>query len=106
MSIMPDNVDERVYQKDDLEEVVKPPSLYHVILLDDDYTEMEFVVFILQQVFNKSFDDACHIMLKIHNEGKAIAGTYSKEIAEMKAHKVKEIASESEFPLKAIIEKE
>lgn len=106
MSIMPEGLDEDVYQEDKLKEVVKPPSLYNVILLNDDYTEMGFVISVLQQIFNKGFDEAFQVMLRIHTEGKAVAGTYSKEIAEMKVYKVVEIAREYEFPLKAITEKE
>lgn len=106
MSIMPEGLDEDVYQEDKLKEVVKPPSLYNVILLNDDYTEMGFVISVLQQIFNKGFDEAFQVMLKIHTEGKAVVGTYSKEIAEMKVYKVVEIAREYEFPLKAITEKE
>ncbi len=106
MSMMPEGLDEDVYQEDKLKEVVKPPSLYNVILLNDDYTEMGFVISVLQQIFNKGFDEAFQVMLKIHTEGKAVAGTYSKEIAEMKVYKVVEIAREYEFPLKAITEKE
>jgi len=103
---MPEGLDEDVYQEDKLKEVVKPPSLYNVILLNDDYTEMGFVISVLQQIFNKGFDEAFQVMLRIHTEGKAVAGTYSKEIAEMKVYKVVEIAREYEFPLKAITEKE
>lgn len=106
MSMMPEGLDEDVYQEDKLKEVVKPPSLYNVILLNDDYTEMGFVISVLQQIFNKGFDEAFQVMLRIHTEGKAVAGTYSKEIAEMKVYKVVEIAREYEFPLKAITEKE
>lgn len=106
MSMMPEGLDEDVYQEDKLKEVVKPPSLYNVILLNDDYTEMGFVISVLQQIFNKGFDEAFQVMLKIHTEGRAVAGTYSKEIAEMKVYKVVEIAREYEFPLKAITEKE
>lgn len=104
--MIPEGLDEDVYQEDKLKEVVKPPSLYNVILLNDDYTEMGFVILVLQQIFNKGFDEAFQVMLKIHTEGKAVAGTYSKEIAEMKVYKVVEIAREYEFPLKAITEKE
>lgn len=106
MSIMPEGLDEDVYQEDKLKEEIKPPSRYNVILLNDDYTEMGFVISILQEIFNKGFDEAFQVMLKIHTEGKAIAGTYSKEIAEMKIYKVSEIAREYDFPLKAITEKE
>lgn len=87
------------------EKLEKPP-LYKVLLHNDDYTTMEFVVFVLISVFNKSEDDAFVIMLKVHNEGIGIAGVYPYEIAETKAEKVMALARQNEYPLLCTVEEE
>lgn len=84
-------------------ELRKPP-LYRVLIHNDDYTSMEFVVFILQTVFGRSESEALQIMLKVHNEGVGVAGLYTYEIAEMKVVKVTSIAQANEFPLLCTIE--
>jgi ATP-dependent Clp protease adaptor protein ClpS len=86
---------------------IKPklPSLYKVLILNDDYTPMEFVVHVVQKVFNKSHDEATRLMLKIHTEGMGICGMYPLEIAETKMNKVLNLAKEEEHPLQCIIEK-
>jgi ATP-dependent Clp protease adaptor protein ClpS len=84
-------------------ELRKPP-LYRVLIHNDDYTSMEFVVFILQTVFGRSESDALQIMLKVHIEGVGVAGLYTYEIAEMKVVKVISIAQANEFPLLCTIE--
>tara|TARA_B100000768_G_scaffold139151_1_gene130404 strand:+ start:138 stop:449 length:312 start_codon:yes stop_codon:yes gene_type:complete len=88
-------------------EQIKPklPSIYKVIILNDDYTPMEFVVFAIQKVFNKSLDEATRIMLKIHKEGIGIGGMYPLEIAETKKNQVLNLAKEASHPLQCIIEK-
>ena len=88
-------------------EQIKPklPSIYKVIILNDDYTPMEFVVFAIQKVFNKSLDEATRIMLKIHKEGIGIGGMYPREIAETKKNQVLNLAKEASHPLQCIIEK-
>ncbi|MDC0182903.1 ATP-dependent Clp protease adapter ClpS [Nitrosomonadales bacterium] len=88
-------------------EKVKPkiPSVYKVIILNDDFTPMEFVAGVIQKVFNKTADDATRIMLKIHTEGIGICGTYPLEIAETKMNQVLNLAKESQHPLQCIIEK-
>ena len=88
-------------------EKVKPklPSIYKVIILNDDFTPMEFVASIIQKVFNKTQDDATRIMLQIHTEGIGICGTYPFEIAETKMNQVLNLAKESQHPLQCIIEK-
>jgi len=88
-------------------EKVKPklPSVYKVIILNDDFTPMEFVAGVIQKVFNKTADDATRIMLKIHTEGTGICGTYPLEIAETKMNQVLNLAKESQHPLQCIIEK-
>ena len=66
----------------------KKPSMYAVILINDDYTPMEFVIYVLQTIFKKTYDEAKKIMLKVHNEGKGICGIYALDIAETKANQV------------------
>jgi ATP-dependent Clp protease adaptor protein ClpS len=83
---------------------LRRPPLYQVLLHNDDYTSMEFVVFILQTVFARSEGDAIYIMLQVHNEGVGVAGIYTYEIAEMKVEKVTSTAQANEFPLLCTIE--
>ena len=84
---------------------VKEPPLYQVILLNDDYTPMEFVVDVIQKVFKKSHDEATKIMLQIHTEGIGICGIFPLEIAETKMNQVLNLSKESQHPLQCIIEK-
>jgi ATP-dependent Clp protease adaptor protein ClpS len=84
----------------------KKPSLYKCILLNDDYTPMEFVVEILKQVFHKPQAEATRIMLHVHQNGMGVAGVYPYEIAETKIRSVEELARESQLPLKCVMEKE
>ena len=88
-------------------EKVKPklPSIYKVIILNDDFTPMEFVANVIQEVFRKSPDEATRIMLQIHTEGIGICGMYPFEIAETKMNQVLNLAKESQHPLQCIIEK-
>lgn len=83
---------------------IKLPKQYRVILLNDDYTSMGFVVEILVDIFHKSVLQAESIMLQIHNNGSGICGIYSYEIAETKVAQVHQKARESGFPLKAVLE--
>ena len=83
----------------------KLPSIYKVIILNDDYTPMEFVVYTIQNVFKKSHDEATRIMLKIHTEGQGICGMFPLEIAETKMKQVLNLAKEHQHPLQCIIEK-
>jgi ATP-dependent Clp protease adaptor protein ClpS len=85
---------------------VKRPSLYHVILLNDDYTPMDFVVYVLQRFFNKSTDESVALMLQVHEQGSAVCGVFTYEIAEAKMNAVIECAVENGHPLECIIEKE
>jgi len=78
----------------------KEPSMYQVILLNDDYTSMEFVVLVLQQVFRKNSAEASEIMMLVHEQGSGKAGVYVKEIAESKIETVHRLARLNEFPLK------
>lgn len=86
------------------DEVEKPPK-YHVYLLNDDYTPMDFVVEVLCRFFNKTSEQATDIMLTIHYEGKALCGTFTAEIAETKVDQVSRYALENEHPLKCVLEK-
>ena len=85
---------------------VEKPKFYKVILHNDDFTTMEFVVFILRQVFNRSDAEAFSIMLKVHNEGIGIAGIYPLEVAEMKAEKAVSLSRANEYPLLCTVEEE
>ncbi|MFO7988584.1 MAG: ATP-dependent Clp protease adapter ClpS [Thermodesulfobacteriota bacterium] len=82
------------------------PPLYKVILHNDDYTTMEFVVEILMTVFRKPLEKATQTMLNIHHKGKAVCGIYSREIAETKVETVHHLAASRGFPLKSTMEKE
>ncbi|MFM2397628.1 MAG: ATP-dependent Clp protease adapter protein ClpS [Pseudomonadota bacterium] len=82
----------------------KPPSLYKVILLNDDYTTMEFVIEVLTEFFSMNIERATQIMLKIHHEGSAVCGVYPKDIAESKTVQVSEYATQHGHPLKCHME--
>ena len=84
----------------------KKPRQYKVLLLNDDYTTMDFVVSILETVFAKSPAEAVQIMLRVHNNGRGLAGIYSLEIAEAKVELVRARAVEAGFPLQCVIEEE
>lgn len=84
----------------------KRPSLYRVLLLNDDYTPMEFVVFILESYFNKGREEAYRIMLHVHQTGVGVCGIYTYEVAETKVAQVLDIAQRNEHPLQCVMEKE
>ena len=84
----------------------KKPSMYKVIMLNDDYTPMEFVVYVLQRFFSMSNSQATAIMLNVHQRGVGICGIYSYEVAEAKATQVMDYARQNEHPLQLQIEKE
>ena len=83
---------------------LREPRLYKVLLHNDDYTSMEFVISILETVFNKSAPDATKIMLNVHNEGRGIAGVYTREISETKISIVHQLAEKNGFPLRCSME--
>jgi ATP-dependent Clp protease adaptor protein ClpS len=85
---------------------LKPPPLYRVVLLNDDYTPMEFVVEVLRVFFGLNAETATRVMLKVHTEGKGVCGVYPKEIAETKSVQVNEYARAAEHPLQCDIEVE
>lgn len=84
----------------------KRPNLYRVLLLNDDYTPMEFVVLVLQDVFNKSREDAMHIMLHVHQKGVGECGVYPYEVAETKVTRVMDTARKNQHPLQCVMEKQ
>lgn len=84
----------------------KKPSLYRVLLLNDDYTPMEFVVHVLQKYFGKSREDATRIMLMVHHKGSGICGVYTYEVAETKVTQVIDFARQHGHPLQCTMEKE
>jgi|TARA_B110000908_G_C10136553_1_gene394742 ATP-dependent Clp protease adaptor protein ClpS len=102
------NWKEQLVNQEAVEEEVKnkfkKPSMYNVILLNDDYTPMDFVIEILQRFFNMDSDTANAIMLTIHYKGKALCGTYSAEVAETKVDQVLRYAKENQHPLKCTME--
>ncbi|MDX1294351.1 MAG: ATP-dependent Clp protease adapter ClpS [Hyphomonas sp.] len=84
----------------------KKPSLYRVLLLNDDYTPMEFVVYVLEQFFNRSREQATRIMLHVHQKGVGLCGVYTYEVAETKVAQVLDLAKRHEHPLQCVMEKD
>ena len=82
------------------------PPLYKVLLHNDDFTPMEFVVFILQTIFNHGENDAVRLMLDVHRKGIGLAGVFTYEVAEMKVDKVTSLAQANEFPLLCTMEED
>ncbi len=80
------------------------PRMYKVILHNDDYTPMDFVTMVLVEVFHKTEPEAIHIMLAVHRRGHGLAGVYSREVAETKVQRVRELAKAHEFPLQCSME--
>jgi ATP-dependent Clp protease adaptor protein ClpS len=84
----------------------RKPSLYKVLLLNDDYTPMEFVVHVLERFFGKGREEATRIMLHVHQKGVGVCGVYTYEVAETKVTKVMELARHHQHPLQCTMEKE
>ena len=84
----------------------RKPSLYKVLLLNDDYTPMEFVVHVLERFFNKGRDEATRIMLHVHQKGVGVCGVYTFEVAETKVTQVMDFARKHQHPLQCTMEKE
>lgn len=84
---------------------VKKPDFYRVLLLNDDYTPMDFVVFVLQKFFRKNREDATRIMLNVHHTGVGECGVYSYEVAETKVAQVMDCARENQHPLQCVMER-
>ena len=85
---------------------IKKPKLFKVILLNDDYTPMEYVVSLLKKIFNKNQEEAINVMLTVHQKGSGICGIYTLEIAETKLKSVMKMAKSDQHPLRCILEKE
>ena len=83
----------------------KRPSMYRVLILNDDYTPMEFVVLVLQQFFSMSIEDATRVMLQVHQQGVAVCGVFTYEVAETKVSQVIDFARENQHPLQCTLEK-
>jgi ATP-dependent Clp protease adaptor protein ClpS len=83
---------------------LQKPKMFKVLLHNDDYTTMEFVVFILMSIFHRSETDAVQIMLHVHRNGLGVAGVYSREVADTKVAEVESLAREHEFPLRCSLE--
>ena len=98
--------------KNDTATITKPktkskrPNLYRVLLLNDDYTPMEFVVLVLQDVFNKTREEAMRIMLHVHNQGVGECGVFPFEVAETKVTRVMDAARKNQHPLQCVMEKQ
>lgn len=89
-----------------IHEKLKEPSMFRVLLINDDYTPMDFVVDILTNVFNKTTDAAINVMMSVHKKGRGICGIYTYEIAETKVETVHSLAEENGYPLRSTMEKE
>ena len=87
-------------------EKTKKPWLYKVLLLNDDYTPMEFVVYVLERFFRMNHEDATRIMLHVHRRGVGICGVYTHEVAETKVSQVVDFARQSQHPLQCTMERE
>ena len=110
---MSDKNDDRHNEDDDQTGVAtksrpktKKPSMSRVLMLNDDYTPMEFVVHVLERFFNKSREDATRVMLSVHTRGVGICGIYTYEVAETKVTQVMDLARQNQHPLQCTIEKE
>ncbi len=112
MSIVDQNNDNKNNNEDfqkglllDTKPKTKKPSMYNVLLLNDDYTPMEFVVMILEKIFNKKQEEATQIMLHVHKNGIGVCGTFTYEVAESKCKSVMDMAKQNEHPLQCTMEK-
>jgi ATP-dependent Clp protease adaptor protein ClpS len=105
MSDFPDFENDTDVLTETKQKLEKPP-LYKVLLHNDDFTTMEFVIFVLNKVFMRSEIESVTIMLKVHNEGVGVAGVYPYEVATMKAEKAMNLAKAQEFPFLCTVEEE
>ena len=83
----------------------KKPSMYKVLMLNDDYTPMEFVIHVLESFYNKAHEEATQIMLHVHQKGVGTCGVYTYEIAETKVNQTMDLAQQNQHPLQCTIEK-
>ena len=104
MADLPGNLSDEGVAVEEAKPKVKRPPLYKVILLNDDYTPMEFVVHILERFFSMTREKAVRVMLQVHTEGRGVCGTYSREIAETKVAQVNDYSRENQHPLLCTME--
>ena len=102
MAIIPDKQDNTVLERQD--QKLKPPAMFKVVLLNDDFTPMEFVVMVVQEYFNKDRETATQIMLKVHREGRGVCGVYTLDIASTKVEQVVTHARQAGHPLQCVME--
>ena len=105
MSNWKELIDNQEFIEEEVVRDYKKPSMYHVVLLNDDYTPMDFVIEVLRKFFNMDSNKATNIMLAIHHKGKASCGTYTAEVAETKVNQVSDYAFSHQHPLKCVMEK-
>jgi ATP-dependent Clp protease adaptor protein ClpS len=99
-------VRDRVQSEPDVEERVDHPRLWKVLLHNDDYTTQEFVVWVLETIFNKPHGEAFSIMMSVHRSGLGVAGIFTRDVADTKVRKTQQLAEEHEFPLLVTMEPE
>jgi ATP-dependent Clp protease adaptor protein ClpS len=97
---------EKTVFKEEIKSKFKKPRMYRIILINDDYTTMDFVVEILVVIFNKTASEATKIMIDVHEKGKGVIGLYPYDIAMTKIAQVDEMSKQMEFPLKVVMEEE
>ena len=103
-AVKPDNDDGGTVLLERRPQKTEPPQMYQVVVLNDDYTPMEFVVMVIQEFFNKDRETATQIMLKIHLDGKGVCGVFSKDVAATKVDQVAEAARKHGHPLQCVSE--
>ena len=96
----------KIKEEVDYELMLDEPSMYRVLLHNDDYTTMDFVVMVLKKIFHKTQEQSEQIMLDVHKKGKGVCGVYTFEIAQTKVEQVKLLAKQNEFPLLATYEED
>jgi ATP-dependent Clp protease adaptor protein ClpS len=84
---------------------IKTPSFYRVIIMNDDFTPMDFVIHVLQKFFQKDYTEATRIMMEVHQQGAGVCGVFTYEVAEMKAYQVNQYARKNKHPLKCSVER-
>lgn len=102
----PDRGGTDVIERTDAKDKVKKPKMYRVVLLNDDYTPMDFVVYALQRIFHKGIDEAMTIMMSVHQKGTGTAGVFTLEVAETKAMETIALAKGDGHPLNCVVEPE
>ena len=102
MAIIPNKQDGTVLERQ--EQKLKPPAMFKVVLLNDDFTPMEFVIMVIQQYFNKDRETASQIMLKVHRDGRGICGVFSRDVAATKVEQVVTHARQAGHPLQCVME--